>query len=172
MRVFGCAWKIEFSEVIWSWPRKWAFDHGNSLKLKFSLQTISGSKPSKHTVNWNNFWKIYFPCATKHPHLQKNIFGSDLKPKQTQPKFCYVSNIISRELVGSLVFLGGETCTVIISAKNCLLLHSFLFFFSTLSFVWEWMKFLRIGKNFLWQARKRKKLSWQNLSSVRKMNMC
>ena len=43
MRVFGCAWKIKFPEVIWSWPRKWAFDHGNGLKLKFSLQTISGS---------------------------------------------------------------------------------------------------------------------------------
>ena len=43
MRVFGCAWKIYFPEIIWSWPRKWAFDHGNGLKLKFSLQTISES---------------------------------------------------------------------------------------------------------------------------------
>ena len=43
MRVFGCARKIYFPEIIWSWPGKWAFDHGNGLKLKFSLQTISGS---------------------------------------------------------------------------------------------------------------------------------
>ena len=43
MQVFGCRWKINFSEVIWSWQRKWAFDHGNGLKLKFSLQTIFGS---------------------------------------------------------------------------------------------------------------------------------
>ena len=43
MRVFGCARKIYFLEIIWSWPGKWAFDHGNGLKLKFSLQTISGS---------------------------------------------------------------------------------------------------------------------------------
>ena len=43
MRVFGCARKIYFPEIIWSWPGKWAFDHGNGLKLKFSLQTISES---------------------------------------------------------------------------------------------------------------------------------
>ena len=43
MRVFGCARKIYFPEIIWSWPGKWAFDHGNGLKLKFSLQTISRS---------------------------------------------------------------------------------------------------------------------------------
>ena len=30
-----------------------------------------------------HFRKIYFPCATKHPHLRKSISGSDLKPKQT-----------------------------------------------------------------------------------------
>jgi len=32
-----------------------------------------------------HFRKIYFPCATKHPHLRKSISESDLKPKQTQP---------------------------------------------------------------------------------------
>ena len=34
----------------------------------------------------NNFWKIYFLCVIKHPHLRKSISKSDLKPKQTQPK--------------------------------------------------------------------------------------
>ena len=34
MRVFSCAWKINFSEIIFNWP--------NVLKWKFSLQTISG----------------------------------------------------------------------------------------------------------------------------------
>ena len=29
-----------------------ACEFGNGLKWKFSLQTISGSKPSKHPVNW------------------------------------------------------------------------------------------------------------------------
>ena len=43
MRVFGWAWIIYFPEIIWSWLGKWAFDHGNGLKLKFSLQTISRS---------------------------------------------------------------------------------------------------------------------------------
>ena len=33
----------------------------------------------------NNFLKIYFPCATKHPHLRKSISESYLKSKQTQP---------------------------------------------------------------------------------------
>ena len=32
-----------------------------------------------------HFQKIYFPCATKHPHLRKSISGSDFHPKQTQP---------------------------------------------------------------------------------------
>ena len=41
--MFGCAWKIYFLEAIWSWPGKWAFDHGNGLKWKFSLQTIFGT---------------------------------------------------------------------------------------------------------------------------------
>ena len=33
-----------------------------------------------------HFQKIYFPCATKHPHLWKNISESDFHPKQIQPK--------------------------------------------------------------------------------------
>ena len=47
MRVFGCAWKIYFSEIIWSWLGKWAFDHGNGLKWKFSLQTIFGTEAQR-----------------------------------------------------------------------------------------------------------------------------
>jgi len=42
-----------------------------------------------HPNTWStekHFRKIYFPCATKHLHLSKSIFGSDMKPKQTQPK--------------------------------------------------------------------------------------
>ena len=74
-------------EVEGSLSSVFAHESRNGLKWKFSLQTISGSKPSKHPVNWNNLWKIYFPCATKHPHLWKIISGSDLKPKQTQPKW-------------------------------------------------------------------------------------
>ena len=29
-----------------------------------------------------HFRKIYFPCATKHPHLRKSIFGSDFHPNK------------------------------------------------------------------------------------------
>ena len=41
-----------------------------------------------HPNTWSiekHFRKIYFPCATKHPHLQKSISGSDFHLKQTQP---------------------------------------------------------------------------------------
>ena len=51
MRVFGCARKIYFPEIIWSWPGKWAFDHGNGLKLKFSLQTISRLERERGSPN-------------------------------------------------------------------------------------------------------------------------
>ena len=52
----------------------------------FHFKPFPGSKPHFTQSTSNNFWKIYFPCATKHPHLRKSISRSDLKPKQTQPK--------------------------------------------------------------------------------------
>ena len=58
---------------------------GNGLKVKYKRKMISGSKPNILRSTENIFQKIYISCATKHPHLQKNISGSDLKPKQTQP---------------------------------------------------------------------------------------
>ena len=58
----------------------------NGLKVKYKCKMISGSKPNILRSTENIFRKIYFPCTTKHPHLPKSIFGSDLKPKQTQPK--------------------------------------------------------------------------------------
>ena len=59
----------------------------NGLKWKFELQTIFVVKGSFSSSTSNNFRKIYFPCAIKHPELRKSISGSGLKSKQTQPKF-------------------------------------------------------------------------------------
>ena len=56
-------------EMVWSENFHFKPFLGQSLKNARSLE--------------NNFRKIYFPCATEHPHLRKSIFGSDLKPKQT-----------------------------------------------------------------------------------------
>ena len=53
----------------------------------FYFKPFPGSKPHFTRSTSNNFWKIYFPWATKFPHLWKSISGSDLKPKQTQPNF-------------------------------------------------------------------------------------
>ena len=39
-----------------------------------------------HGQTEKNFRKMYFPCATKHPHLRKSISRISLKPKQTKPK--------------------------------------------------------------------------------------
>ena len=46
-----------------------------------------------HPNTWStekHFRKIYFPCATKHPHLQKSISRNDFHPKQTQPKYSFL----------------------------------------------------------------------------------
>ena len=58
----------------------------NGLKWKFELQTIFVVKGSFSSSTSNNFRKIYFPCAIKHPELRKSISESGLKSKQTQPK--------------------------------------------------------------------------------------
>ena len=50
----------------------------------FHFKPFPGLKPHFTQSTSNNFWKIYFSCATKHPHLRKSISESDLKPKQTQ----------------------------------------------------------------------------------------
>ena len=57
----------------------------NGLKVKYKRKMISGSKLNILRLTEKIFWKIYISCATKHPHLRKSIFISDLKPKQTQP---------------------------------------------------------------------------------------
>ena len=59
---------------------------GNGLKVKYKSKMISRSKLNILRSTEKIFWKIYISCATKHPHLRKSISGSDLKPKQTQPK--------------------------------------------------------------------------------------
>ena len=59
---------------------------GNDLKVKFWLKILSGSKALILRSTKILFRKIHFPYATKHPHLRKSFSGSDLKPKQTQPK--------------------------------------------------------------------------------------
>ena len=59
---------------------------GNDLKVKFWLKILSGSKALILRSTKILFPKIHFPYATKHPHLRKSFSGSDLKPKQTQPK--------------------------------------------------------------------------------------
>ena len=59
---------------------------GNDLKVKFWLKILSGSKALILRSTKILFRKIHFPYATKHPHLRKSFFGSDLKPKQTQLK--------------------------------------------------------------------------------------
>ena len=51
-----------------------------------SFKPFPWSKPHFSKSTSNNFRKIYFSCATKHSHFRKSISGSDLKPKQTQPK--------------------------------------------------------------------------------------
>ena len=51
-----------------------------------SFKPFPWSKPHFSKSTSNNFRKIYFSCATKHPHFWKSISGSDLKSKQTQPK--------------------------------------------------------------------------------------
>ena len=58
---------------------------GNDLKVKFWLKIFSRSKALILRSTEILFRKIHFPCATKHPHLQKSISESDLKPKQTRP---------------------------------------------------------------------------------------
>ena len=56
--------------------RKMVFE--GKIKKKIILHPNTRST-EKH------FRKCYFPCATKHPHLQKSISGNDFHPKQTQP---------------------------------------------------------------------------------------
>ena len=74
----GVIWALSLSLSLRVWPE-------NGLKWKIDLQTISVVKGSFSRSTSNNFRKIYFPCATKHPHLRKSISGSGLKSKQTQP---------------------------------------------------------------------------------------
>ena len=50
-----------------------------------SFKPFSWSKPHFTRSTSNNYRKIYFPCATKHPNLRKSISRSGLKSKQTQP---------------------------------------------------------------------------------------
>ena len=38
-----------------------------------------------HGQTKNHFRKMYFPCATKYPHLWKSISGNHFHPIQTQP---------------------------------------------------------------------------------------
>ena len=38
-----------------------------------------------HGQTKKHFRKMYFPCATKHPHLRKSISGNHFHPKQRQP---------------------------------------------------------------------------------------
>ena len=59
---------------------------GNDLKVKFWQKIFFGSKVLILRSTKILFRKIHFPYANKHPHLQKSISRSDLKPKQTQPK--------------------------------------------------------------------------------------
>ena len=65
------------------------------LRFLFSLLWSENSNGNHFTPKQGYFpvkaeiiyrWP-YFPCATKHPLLRKNISGNDLKSKQTQPKF-------------------------------------------------------------------------------------
>ena len=39
-----------------------------------------------HSQTEKHFQKMYFPCATKHPHLRKSISENYFHPKQTHPK--------------------------------------------------------------------------------------
>ena len=41
----------------------------------------------KHVRTEKHFRKMHFPCATKHPHLRKSIFGNHFQPIQTEPKY-------------------------------------------------------------------------------------
>ena len=56
--------------------RKMIFE--GKIKMEIILHPTHG-QTKKH------FWKMYFPCATKHPHLRKSISGNHFHPKQTQP---------------------------------------------------------------------------------------
>ena len=58
-------------EMVWSENFHFKQFPGQSLQNTWSAE--------------NNFRKIYFPCAIKHSHLRKSIYGNDLKAKQTQP---------------------------------------------------------------------------------------
>ena len=49
------------------------------IKMEIILHQTHG-QTEKH------FQKMYFPCATKHPHLRKSISENHFHPKQTQPK--------------------------------------------------------------------------------------
>ena len=56
--------------------RKMIFE--GKIKMEIILHPTHG-QTKKH------FRKMYFPCATKHPHLRKSISGNHFHPKQTQP---------------------------------------------------------------------------------------
>ena len=75
----GLSLSLSLSLSLCTWVRKW-------FEVKIFTSNHFRVKAFKTRSNENNFRKIYFPCATKHAHLRKSIFGSDLKPKQTQPK--------------------------------------------------------------------------------------
>ena len=75
----------------------WVAGHGLSLSLSLSLfvfqkMIFEGKIKMEiilhptHGQTEKHFQKMYFPCATKHPHLRKSISENHFHPKQTQPK--------------------------------------------------------------------------------------
>ena len=51
-----------------------ARESGNGLNWKFSLQTISGSKPLKHMVNWKYFLENLFSMCNQTPAFTEKYF--------------------------------------------------------------------------------------------------
>ena len=63
---------LSLSLCVWVW--KW-----------FEVKILTETNFRVKAIKTHGLGKIYFPCATKHPHLRKSISESNLKPKQTQP---------------------------------------------------------------------------------------
>ena len=51
-----------------------ARESGNGLNWKFSLQTISGSKPLKYMVNWKYFLENLFSMCNQTPAFMEKYF--------------------------------------------------------------------------------------------------
>ena len=89
------------------------FTHTHTLSLSLSVfrkMVFEGKIKTeiilrhKHVRTEKHFRKMYFPCATKYPHLQKSIFGNHFHPIQTQPNFyldCTARNYIKNRFVDS-----------------------------------------------------------------------